>query len=1123
MGLGQSIMQGLSGTKKPLSPADASHKKLFIELAALAILVLCLPFIIWWIWGCINNFGRWKVTDNSKSDRKHYIKTWHGFTEREKVDRRKQKRKEVRDKFRSMFVWKTTRGDYSWIFWDPDGSKKAEFEEERNSTWLRHLPRWMRSKGYGSLESMTAGNSNRLGDAEKGLIQSRPFRNSDEVRPSHPFDANQLHRTARVSSWQVDGIEQGTCITRTGLAMDGVLNGSSTTVSTILRRRLPQGTSRVFAAESAETHRAVQSQLFTSEKAAEYAGTSVSFHETPISPKRVASLGNVTIGECITLEKHATEHELLSSVDGAALPETFTLPGTIEPDIITICESEDQQSSGNIPPGECITPEERISSLGNLTPSCITPEKHATEHELLSSVDGAALPETSTLPRSIKPDIITICESEDQQSSRNIYAGECITPEEHITSSGNVTSRKCTTLEEHIASSENLIPRIYIPAEEYGANHKLLSSGDDVVLREIFALPESIKPLDNITICANDYQQSSGNVTLGRCITLEEHSADYGAISSDDDTALQSTSTRPESIMPSANLTLCGSDNQHLSGDAHPRECITQEEHIADHHESLSSDDDTTLQSTSTRPESIMPSANLTLCESDYQHLSGNAHPRGCITPKEHIADHHQPLSSSDNAALQRTSTIPESITAPDSISLCESDDQKSSTLQSTPTTIHNLAPRFPALMNGVIRLNQSTEISPEAADRLEEQLKSALAEKRNPFNAAQRTEGTCESSGSEDTISFTDLSFTNLPAWKKRERVSLDTSSSSSRSSLPSQFLCRPRARPRPTAHVGRILEDLRTKPRRASRGHRLAARAAYHWSTLENPELEEQDLPLNETPIIHSQHTTDSEAGPRSIADMIRKFRETSVSYRREVSHSHISTMNEASEVDAVEHPSPLKSAPSRTYGSIKISKLRNTIRGASISHRREVAQRHISTIDETSEVDETEHPSPLKPLPPRSTYGSIKISKLRNTIRATAISHRREASSSHSRISTIHEANEPDAIEQPAASRRPFGSLKMSKLRNTIRVASTTLLKTTRWSGRTSASRKDSTEVVISEADSAEEWESDFDPEAYEREREIRREEERAAEARARGRASLSTRFRLMKERVLRRRSE
>ncbi|MCJ1297634.1 hypothetical protein MMC08_000422 [Hypocenomyce scalaris] len=220
MGQWHSIPQPPSSVNNGLPSGASWPKTQFLQLFIPAVLVLFLPFAVWWFWGWLNNRGRWKVTDNSKPIREHYIKTWHGFTERGKVERRKQKRKETWDKVRNQFLWKTTRADYSWVFWDPDGSKRAEFEQERDSTWLRYLPHWVMSLGHGSLQPMTGPNQSRLGDAEKGLIQSRPFHNSDDLRPTQPFDAEPI---PTIDSGRFDGSEADVHTASTGIIMSGAL------------------------------------------------------------------------------------------------------------------------------------------------------------------------------------------------------------------------------------------------------------------------------------------------------------------------------------------------------------------------------------------------------------------------------------------------------------------------------------------------------------------------------------------------------------------------------------------------------------------------------------------------------------------------------------------------------------------------------------------------------------------------------------------------------------------------------------------------------------------------------------------------------------------------------------
>ena len=361
MGQWHSIPQPPSSVNKGLPSGASWPKTQFLQLFIPAVLVLFLPFAIWWFWGWLNNRGRWKVTDNSKPIREHYIKTWHGFTERGKVERRKQKRKETRDKVRNQFLWKTTRADYSWVFWDPDGSKRAEFEQERDSTWLRFLPHWVRSLGHGSLQPMTGPNRSRLGDAEKGLIQSRPFHNSDDDRPTQPFDVEQI---PTMHSGRFDGSEADIHTASTGIIMSGALNGSLSTIGTLRKRQVPWVPRRVWAAESEETNRAVHLQLLMPKEELEHPEAPVAFENSTTSPetvhvpkydilpqtvnvtKGVPLSGNrIPNGRMTSLER-GTGHEFLSGHDILTPHDSLALQRSISPPkSITLCESKDQQSS----------------------------------------------------------------------------------------------------------------------------------------------------------------------------------------------------------------------------------------------------------------------------------------------------------------------------------------------------------------------------------------------------------------------------------------------------------------------------------------------------------------------------------------------------------------------------------------------------------------------------------------------------------------------------------------------------------------------------------------------------------------------------------------------------------
>ncbi|KAL8666501.1 MAG: hypothetical protein Q9168_007470 [Polycauliona sp. 1 TL-2023] len=77
------------------------------------------------------------------------IRTWHGWTESNKLKDQKQ-----RNRLRKLPPWipSTKRTDYNWIFWDPTGDLQRKFNEAKEKTFLRFLPRWMRSSPFGSTD-----------------------------------------------------------------------------------------------------------------------------------------------------------------------------------------------------------------------------------------------------------------------------------------------------------------------------------------------------------------------------------------------------------------------------------------------------------------------------------------------------------------------------------------------------------------------------------------------------------------------------------------------------------------------------------------------------------------------------------------------------------------------------------------------------------------------------------------------------------------------------------------------------------------------------------------------------------------------------------------------------------
>ena len=98
----------------------------------------------------VRNWGWWRVRDFER--RRHHVKTWHGWTNKQKYEERCRRHQERRDGLRNTFKWKTTSANMGWVFWDPNGSKQQLYMKLRQTKILDWLPSWMRSWPPGALK-----------------------------------------------------------------------------------------------------------------------------------------------------------------------------------------------------------------------------------------------------------------------------------------------------------------------------------------------------------------------------------------------------------------------------------------------------------------------------------------------------------------------------------------------------------------------------------------------------------------------------------------------------------------------------------------------------------------------------------------------------------------------------------------------------------------------------------------------------------------------------------------------------------------------------------------------------------------------------------------------------------
>ncbi|KAL8792777.1 MAG: hypothetical protein Q9195_004665 [Heterodermia aff. obscurata] len=136
----------------------------------------------------IYNWGWWRVRNFER--RRRYVKTWHGWTNKQRQEERLRLRQERQGGLRNKFRWKTTSADMSWMFWDPRGSKQQLYTRLRQTKMLNWLPRWMRSWPPGASkpdvpfdlqqEKRKRGSGSRPQDLELGIVNHPSYRRRND-------------------------------------------------------------------------------------------------------------------------------------------------------------------------------------------------------------------------------------------------------------------------------------------------------------------------------------------------------------------------------------------------------------------------------------------------------------------------------------------------------------------------------------------------------------------------------------------------------------------------------------------------------------------------------------------------------------------------------------------------------------------------------------------------------------------------------------------------------------------------------------------------------------------------------------------------------------------------------
>ena len=117
--------------------------KVFFELFAGTIGIFVLGVLFWKIGKCFRSFTRGKVLREGKTTGTRYARTWYGWVPLHRHEEVKNVFRKCWGKLCDWTSWKTTRADYSWVWWDPGQKAHEEYHQKRFSRWI---PKCFRSK-----------------------------------------------------------------------------------------------------------------------------------------------------------------------------------------------------------------------------------------------------------------------------------------------------------------------------------------------------------------------------------------------------------------------------------------------------------------------------------------------------------------------------------------------------------------------------------------------------------------------------------------------------------------------------------------------------------------------------------------------------------------------------------------------------------------------------------------------------------------------------------------------------------------------------------------------------------------------------------------------------------------
>ena len=117
----------------------------FFELFTATVCLFFVGVLLWKVGQFLRFLTQTKVLGGRKNKKSspRYAKTWYGWIRLSRHEANKQVFRNCSARIREWTAWKSSKDDYSWIWWDPGQKKLRKHLEDKRS--LRFLPSFLRS------------------------------------------------------------------------------------------------------------------------------------------------------------------------------------------------------------------------------------------------------------------------------------------------------------------------------------------------------------------------------------------------------------------------------------------------------------------------------------------------------------------------------------------------------------------------------------------------------------------------------------------------------------------------------------------------------------------------------------------------------------------------------------------------------------------------------------------------------------------------------------------------------------------------------------------------------------------------------------------------------------------